>query len=89
MTAGGNRLRILVRGLPRRTLRGLLGGLTYIGAAMWISPEVFTALSAQRTGAGAEAHRDPDRITPYDDLPTEERRLLLGLDDQFRRESER
>ncbi|GAA0362233.1 hypothetical protein NE235_22350 [Actinoallomurus spadix] len=72
--------------LLRRLLRSLQHCLIYAGAGTWSSPEIFDALwpnEARRQGLS------PERITAYEHLPDHERRLLMRLDDEFRRENER
>ncbi|GAA4607828.1 hypothetical protein GCM10023195_30080 [Actinoallomurus liliacearum] len=74
------------RSALRRLLRSLHLGLVYMGAGTWPCPEVYDAL---RSSAGRDRRQAPERITAYDDLPDEERRLLLRLEAQFKHENER
>lgn len=61
----------------RSVLRYIQIGLMYLGANVWPSAEVYHALRAATT---------EDRVTPYEDLSESEHRLLMALEEQFKRQ---
>lgn len=82
-------------------MRWLQIGMMYVGGSAWPSAEVCTALraaSAEAAAAAATARRDerelpgrlhPERVTSYTDLSTAELNVLLELEDELNRESEK
>ncbi|WP_433336464.1 hypothetical protein [Spirillospora sp. CA-294931] len=83
----------------RKLMRHIRVGLMYVGSSAWTRPEIQAALRAARDGEAGpgdrEAHRpgdpppEPDTVTPLSELPHNERRLFLELEEQIRRENDR
>ncbi|WP_131736977.1 hypothetical protein [Actinomadura roseirufa] len=83
----------------RRLMSHLRVGLMYCGAYAWPTTELIAAVraasaesaarAARRARRGAHDGRHPERVTPYADLPGDERRLLEELEQQLKRENEK
>lgn len=84
-------------GALRRMMRCLQIGMMYMGVCAWPSVEVYAALRAASAESAAAAARrkqrrapgrlHPEGITSYADLSTEERGVLLELEERLRREN--
>jgi hypothetical protein len=68
------------RTVLRRVIPHLLRALAYCGASAWVSPPVVTYLMVPGQERDGDGRADPDRVTPYADLPVRERQLFLELD---------